>query len=240
MPGAAARGGSTEGKGRRLRRLGMRAVAAILLVPPALILLFRVVPPPATPLMLIRLAEGHGREQHWVKREDIAPALAAAVVAAEDNLFCGQWLGFDFAALHAQIDAWAEGERPRGASTITMQTAKNLFLWPGRDPLRKLLEAWLTPQLALLWPRQRVLEVYLNIVEFGPGIYGAEAAARRFFGKSAARLSTREAALLAAVLPDPLSWSAANPGAHVRQRAATIERRAGQLGPLLGCLWAAE
>jgi monofunctional biosynthetic peptidoglycan transglycosylase len=118
-----------------------------------------------------------------------------------------------------------------------MQTAKNLFLWPGRDPVRKLLEAWLTPQVALTWPRRRVLEVYLNVVEFGPGIYGAEAAAQHFFSQSAAVLSPRQAALLAAVLPNPLAWSVAEPGPYVRQRAAIIERRMGQIRPLLNCAW---
>lgn len=219
----------------RLRRpLG---IAALLLLagPLVLILAFRVLPPPATPLMLIRLAEGHPIRREWIPYEAIAPALAEAVIAAEDNLFCRQLLGFDFAALREQIEAWQEGERPRGASTITMQTAKNLFLWPGRDPLRKLLEAWLTPQLALLWPKLRVLEVYLNVVEFGPGIYGAEAAARAFFGKAAADLSAQEAARLAAVLPNPLEWSAARPGPYVRRRAAVIERRVAQIRPLLDC-----
>jgi len=209
----------------------------LLLLPAAAMLAFRFVPVPATPLMAIRLAQGHGWQRDWVPHTRIAPALAAAVIAAEDNRFCGQALGFDFGALREQIEAWGDGERPRGASTITMQTAKNLFLWPGRDPLRKALEAWLTPQLALLWPRRRVLEVYLNIVEFGPGIYGAEAAARHFFHKPAARLTLREAALLAAVLPSPLSWSAAEPGPYVRRRAAIIERRVGQIRPLLGCAW---
>ena len=144
-------------------------------------------------------------------------------------------LGFDFGALRGQMKAWWAGDRPRGASTITMQTAKNLLLWPGRDPVRKILEAWLTPQVALLWPRQRVLEVYLNIVEFGPGIYGAEAAALAFFRKPASALSPREAALLAAVLPSPLNWSAATPSAWLRQRATTIERRVTQIRPLLAC-----
>jgi monofunctional biosynthetic peptidoglycan transglycosylase len=127
------------------------------------------------------------------------------------------------------------GGQSRGASTITMQTAKNLLLWPGRDPARKALEAWLTPQVALLWPKRRVLEVYLNIVEFGPGIYGAEAAARAHFGKRSSQLTAREAALLAAVLPLPLQWSAASPSAHVRQRATTIEHRMDQIRPLLAC-----
>ncbi|WP_255568529.1 monofunctional biosynthetic peptidoglycan transglycosylase [Neoroseomonas alba] len=215
----------------------MRAALLGLGLPVALILLFRVVPPPATPLMLIRLIQGYGWQRDWVPNTAIAPSLAAAVIASEDNLFCTQWFGFDFAALRDQMDAWSDGERPRGASTITMQTAKNLFLWPGRDPIRKLFEAWLTPQIALLWPRQRVLEVYLNSVEFGPGIYGAEAASRHFFSKPAARLSTREAALLAAVLPNPLEWSAGEPGPYVRRRAAIIERRVGTIRPLLGCAW---
>ncbi|MBR0650174.1 monofunctional biosynthetic peptidoglycan transglycosylase [Roseomonas terrae] len=220
-----------------VRRIIVRVSILVVAVPLALILLFRFLPPPATPLMLIRLMEGYGWQRGWMPHDEIAPALAAAVIAAEDNLFCEQWLGFDFNALGEQVDAWSEGDRPRGASTITMQTAKNLFLWPGRDPVRKVLEAWFTPQIALLWPRRRVLEVYLNIVEFGPGIYGAEAAAQHFFGKPAARLSTREAATLAAVLPNPLSWSAGSPGPYVRRRAAVIERRIGQIRPLLGCSW---
>lgn len=222
---------------RRLRRLIVAVLAAAIVLPLAAILLFRFVPPPVTPLMVIRLLQGHGWERSWVPHERIAPALAASVIAAEDNLFCRQRFGFDVDALRGEVEAWRRGDRPRGASTITMQTAKNLFLWPGRDPLRKAIEAWLTPQVALAWPRQRVLEVYLNIVEFGPGIYGAEAAARRFFGKPAAALTAREAALLAAVLPSPLTWSAAEPGPYVRQRAAVIERRVGQLGPLLDCAW---
>ena len=215
----------------------MVKIAVVLLVagPPALILVFRVLPPPVTPLMLIRLAEGHALRREWVPYEELPPALAEAVIAAEDNRFCEQVLGFDFAALRGQVEAWRDGERPRGASTITMQTAKNLLLWPGRDPVRKALEAWLTPQLALLWPKRRVLEVYLNVVEFGPGLYGAEAAAQAFFGKPASALSAREAARLAAVLPNPLERSAAAPGPHLRRRAAVIERRIAQIRPLLGC-----
>lgn len=220
------------------RRVGVhlrRVLLFLLVAPPLAILLFRFVPPPVTPLMLIRSLEGHGQRQEWVAYRHIAPALGHAVIAAEDNLFCEQALGFDFRALGDQLAAWWRGDRPRGASTITMQTAKNLFLWPGRDPVRKLLEAWLTPQVALLWPRQRVLEVYLNIVEFGPGLYGAEAAAQAYFGKPAAALSRAEAARLAAVLPSPLHWSVERPAPFMRQRVATIERRMTQLGPLLAC-----
>jgi monofunctional biosynthetic peptidoglycan transglycosylase len=219
-------------------RRALRIAALLLLVgPPALILAFRFVPPPpATPLMLLRLAEGYPLHRSWVPFEEIAPALGHAVIASEDNLFCREPLGFDLAALRGQVEAWRDGERPRGASTITMQTAKNLFLWPGRDPLRKLIEAWLTPQVALLWPKRRVLEVYLNIVEFGPGIYGAEAAARAHFGKPAAALSAREAARLAAVLPNPLERSASSPDAQLLRRAAVIEQRVGQIRPLLDCV----
>jgi monofunctional biosynthetic peptidoglycan transglycosylase len=185
--------------------------------------------------MLIRLAEGHTSHYQWVAYEKISPLLAEAVIASEDNLFCEEALGFDFGAIRGQAAALSNGKRPRGASTITMQTAKNLLLWPGRDPVRKLAEAWLTPQIAILWPKRRVLEMYLNIVEFGPGIYGAEAAARSFFRKRAADLSFQEAALLASVLPLPLVWSAASPTAHVRQRAVVIEQRDSQIRPLLAC-----
>ena len=219
----------------RIRRFLLRGLLALLLVPPLLILLFRVVPPPVTPLMLIRLAQGHGITRDWVAYDAIAPVLVHAVIAAEDNLFCEQVFGFDVAALRGQVVAAWQGERPRGASTLTMQVAKNLFLWPGRDPLRKLLEAWLTPQVALLWPKRRVLEVYLNIVEFGPGIYGAEAAAQAFFDRPAAALTAVQATRLAVVLPAPLSRSAAEPGPALRARAEAIRQRISQLGPLLAC-----
>jgi monofunctional biosynthetic peptidoglycan transglycosylase len=211
-------------------------VALVLIAGPfALILLFRFVPPPITPLMAIRFVQGFAPHRQWVDYADIAPALSHAVIASEDNLFCEETLGFDIPALRGQIEAWRNGARPRGASTITMQTAKNLLLWPGRDPVRKLIEAWLTPQVALLWPKRRVLEVYLNIVEFGPGIYGAEAASRWFFRKPAAELSPREAAQLASVLPRPLVWAASPAGLYVRERAAAIERRVAQIRPLLAC-----
>lgn len=212
------------------------ALPVLLLGPLLLILIFRFVPVPGTPLMLIRAIQGQGLAKEWVPLDRIAPALAHAVIAAEDNLFCQQTFGFDIAALSEQIERLSEGEAARGASTITMQTAKNLFLWPGRDFVRKGIEAWLTPQLALLWPKRRVIEVYLNIVEFGPGIYGAAAAAKAFFDKTPDALSRHEAGLLASVLPSPLTWSAARPGPYVRERAGIIARRIDQLGPLLDCV----
>lgn len=218
------------------RRWLARLALLLLLGPPAVIAAYRVVPPPITPLMVLRSLQGQETRREWMPLASIAPALAEAVIAGEDNRFCEQPLGFDAAALREEMEAWWDGERPRGASTITMQTAKNILLWPGRDPLRKAIEAWLTPQVALLWPKGRVMEVYLNIVEFGPGLYGAEAAARAFFNKPAAALTQREAARMAAVLPSPLNWSATRPSDRVLRRAAVIERRMGQLGPLLDCV----
>jgi monofunctional biosynthetic peptidoglycan transglycosylase len=212
-----------------------RLLLVLLLAPPTLILLFRFVPVPLTPLMLIRAAQGYGLSKDWIAYDRIDRTLAHAVIASEDNRFCEEIFGFDLLALRGQVEAALDGERPRGASTITMQVAKNLFLWPGRDPVRKVLEAWLTPQVALLWPKRRVLEVYLNIVEFGPGLYGAEAASRALFNRSAAQLSDFQAARLAVVLPNPLEWSAAEPGPYVQRRAETIRRRVGQLGELSAC-----
>ena len=219
----------------RVKRLLSRAALTLLLGPFLLILLFRFLPVPLTPLMVVRLAQGYELHHDWVAYDSIAPVLAHAVVASEDNLFCREPLGFDDDALLDQIDAWWRGKRPRGASTITMQTTRNLLLWPGRDIVRKAIEAWLTPQVALLWPKQRVLEVYLNIVEFGPGVYGAEAAALHYFNTHADRLTADQAARLAVILPNPLEWSAARPGPYVMERARIIRRRIGQIIPLLDC-----
>lgn len=207
----------------------------LLLGPALLLLLFRFVPVPLTPLMVIRALEGYGMHHGWVAYDRIAPALPRSLIASEDNLFCRESLGFDTAALEQQIGIWWDGGRPRGASTITMQVARNLFLWEGRDWVRKVLEAWLTPQVALLWPKQRILEVYLNIVEFGPGVFGVQAAAARDFHRSAAQLNEAQAARLIAVLPAPLEWSATHPNRIVLGRETIIRRRVGQLGALLDC-----
>jgi monofunctional biosynthetic peptidoglycan transglycosylase len=220
---------------RRLRRVLLAALLIVLLVPPGLLLAYRFLPVPLTPLMVIRLLEGEGLRKRWVSLDEVAPVLPQAVVAAEDNWFC-EHAGFDWEELGAQIDALLAGARARGASTITMQTAKNLFLWPSRDFVRKALEAWLTPQIELLWPKRRIMEVYLNVVELGPGIYGAEAAARTYFGKPASALGAQEAALLVSILPSPRDWSPVRPSDYLQGRARTIRTRINQLGPMLECV----
>jgi len=222
----------------RLRRIALWAVGLAVFLPAAVVLIYAVAPPPATPLMIVRLFEGDGQvggwRRDWVPLEEISPQLPWAVIAAEDNLFCEHW-GFDTASLQEAVQDLRSGERPRGASTITMQTAKNLFLWPGRSFLRKGIEAYLTPFLEVLLSKRRILELYLNIVEWGPGIYGAEAAAQAHFSRSAADLTQGQAALLAAVLPNPRRWSAGRPSPYIRERAAALQLRIEQLGPLLDC-----
>ncbi len=212
----------------------MGTLLLVILTPSLIVVAYRFVDPPITPLMLIRLAQGEGLERSWMPLDRISVHLRNAVIAAEDNRFC-EHHGFDFKALGQEINAWLAGERPRGASTITMQTAKNILLWPGRDPVRKILEAWLTPQIEVLWSKRRILEVYLNIAETGSGLYGAEAVARDAFIKPAAGLSRNEAALIAATLPNPRSWSAARPSPAIDRRARQIVTRIRQLGPLLDC-----
>ena len=198
-------------------------------------MVFRFVPVPITPLMLIRAAQGHDIHHRWVPYAQIAPVVPKLLVSSEDNLFCQETFGFDTRELSKEFTRWERGAHARGASTITMQLARNMFLWPGFALLRKPFEAWLTPQVALLWPKQRVLEVYLNSVEFGPGLYGIEAAAQANFHRPAARLTTQQAAALISVLPAPLAWSAVNPPAYARWHAEVITERLGHLGSLLDC-----
>lgn len=167
-------------------------------------------------------------DYRWVPLDEISPTLALSVVAAEDQKFPDHG-GFDYVAIREA--AFERRERRRGASTISQQVAKNVYLWPGRSLARKGIEAYLTVWIELLWPKRRILEVYLNVAEFGPGVYGAEAAAQRFFGRRASQLGPREASLLAAVLPNPRRMSAAEPSEYVRGRAAEIARAARRLGP---------
>jgi monofunctional biosynthetic peptidoglycan transglycosylase len=186
----------------RLRRWFIRIALFLAMLPTLAVALYAVVNPPLTPLMVIRWLEGAPLRQAWRPLPAISPHLVRAVIAAEDNRFCIHH-GFDTGALVNELEGWLDGERPRGASTITMQTAKNILLWPGRDWLRKAIEAWMTPQIELIWSKRRILEVYLNVAEMGPGIYGAERASREYFDKPARQLDRQGAARLAAVLPNP-------------------------------------
>jgi monofunctional biosynthetic peptidoglycan transglycosylase len=213
---------------RLLWRGGLLLSAVVLLISLALVLPWRWLSPPTTAFML-RDRWQHGRDvhHHWVAWEDLSPYLPIAVVAAEDQKF-PQHGGFDFDAI-AKATRERRG-RMRGASTITQQVAKNLFLWPGRSLVRKGLEAWFTVLIETLWPKQRILEVYLNVAEFGPGVYGAGAASERYFHRPAVRLGLHEAALLAAVLPSPRRMSAARPSAYVNRRAREIAGWVRKLG----------
>lgn len=220
----------------RCRRWVIFGALLLGLLPTLAVLAYSVFDPPLTPLMVIRRAEGLPLHRSWRPLDAISPHLVQAVIAAEDNLFC-RHRGFDTGAIEGELRDWLlQGDRPRGASTITMQTAKNILLWPGRDPLRKAVEAWMTPQIEALWGKRRIMEVYLNVIEMGPGIYGAEAAARMFFGKPSSVLTRTESALIAAVLPNPRRWHAERPDPLVKARARLIERRVGQIGHLFACV----
>jgi monofunctional biosynthetic peptidoglycan transglycosylase len=200
-----------------------------------LVLFFRFVPVPTSGLMVQRRIEAWSAEKsytsrhRWVPLEEISPSLGAAVIAAEDQNFTDHF-GFDWQAIEKAVQHNEHSRRKRGASTVSQQTAKNLFLWNSRSWTRKGLEAWFTLLIELGWSKKRILEVYLNIVEFGDGIYGAEAAARTYFGKPAKRLTPSEAALLAAVLPNPRKFHASAPSDYLRGRQAWILNQMRQLG----------
>lgn len=214
-------------RGRRSRWVwngGLAIAGLVLVLPVVLMLVYRVVPPVITPLMVLRVVEGHGVERRWVPLDEVSPLLQRAVIAAEDTRFC-QHGGIDWEAVDRAIEENRRGGRLLGASTISMQTSKNLFLLPYRTFLRKGAEVYLTYWLEFLWPKDRIFVVYLNIVEWGPGIYGAQAAAQHYFGVPAKDLSRRQAALMAAALPNPLEWRPDRPGAWMAQRAASLEAR---------------
>ena len=194
------------------------------MVPAGLVLLFRFVPPPITPLMVERWIDGGGIARRWTPLSAISPNLVRAVIASEDSKFCSHH-GFDWDAIDRALTEDAEGDRLRGGSTISQQTAKNLFLTPDRTWTRKGIEAWLTVLIEAFWPKRRILEVYLNIVEWGPQRFGVEAAARAEFRKPASALSISEAARLATVLPNPRSYRAGRPGPYVIRQSQVVAAR---------------
>jgi monofunctional biosynthetic peptidoglycan transglycosylase len=216
----------------------LRGIAALLLLSVFSVLVLRWLPVPVSAFMIERVIDRQFEpgphppmRYHWVSDDEIAASLRLAAVAAEDQRFPEHW-GFDFEAIR---EAEQHNERHRrhlrGASTISQQLARNLFLWPHRDWVRKGLEAYWTLLLETLWPKHRILEVYLNVVELGDGIYGVEAASEAYFGHPAARDSWSEAALLAAVLPSPRRWHAERPSAFVSARADDIQGQMAHLGP---------
>jgi monofunctional glycosyltransferase len=208
---------------RRLGRIVLGCIGVFVIGSIVMVAVYRALPPPATPLMLLRLVDGHGIHKRWRSLAHIFPHLVRAVIAGEDAQFC-RHRGFDWNAIETDWDRYERGGgRLLGASTISMQTAKNVFLWPGRDWPRKTLEAYFTVLIELAWGKRRIMEIYLNVVEWGPGIYGAEAAARHYFDEPASVLTESEAVRLAAVLPDPLDWSPRRPSRHVVARSAWIE-----------------
>ncbi|WP_212523079.1 monofunctional biosynthetic peptidoglycan transglycosylase [Actibacterium sp. MT2.3-13A] len=202
---------------RVARRWALRAVAALFLLAVAVMLLFRFVDPPITHTIWAEQRRLGSVDRQWVPADEIAPVALRAIVAAEDANFCAHW-GFDMGAIRDAIEAGAR----RGGSTISQQTVKNVFLWQGRSWPRKALEALLTPLMEALWPKRRILEVYVNVAEFGEGVFGIEAAAHRYFGVAPGALSAAQAARLAVVLPNPKGRDAANLPEALRRRAAQV------------------
>lgn len=219
-----------------IRRLLLRGVVAVILLTVLPVALLRWIPPPTSAVMVQSWIGGVGQKApqqpihyHWTRWNAISAPMGLAVVAAEDQKFPHHW-GFDFSSILDAVEEQAAKGRLRGASTITQQVARNLFLWQGRSYLRKSLEAYFTVLLEILWPKRRILEVYLNVAQFGEGTYGVGTAAHTFFGKRPIELHAAEAALLAAVLPNPARFHVRNPSADVRQRAQWIESQMTKLG----------
>jgi monofunctional biosynthetic peptidoglycan transglycosylase len=215
---------SRRGVGAWIWSVAKIAAVIVVAVPGVMVAVYRLLPPPATPLMLIRAATGTPIRQRWVPLAHISPSLVRAVVGSEDARFCLHH-GFDFEEIGAALERFRAGGKLRGASTISQQTAKNILLWPGGGFLRKGIEAYITALLEIGWPKSRILEVYLNVIEWGEGVYGAEQAAQTHFHEPASALTRREAALLAAILPNPRALSVERPSRYIEERAGTIEAR---------------
>ena len=224
---------------RRLRTVALRVLLLLVLGPPLVVGIYKFLPPPITILMIERLIHGHGMDHRWVSINQITPAMTRAVVASEDANFCNH-NGFDLHAIDAALKHnEARPSKVRGGSTISQQTAKNVFLWPERSWLRKGAEAYFTVLIETVWGKRRIMEVYLNTVEMGPGVYGVEAASERYFAVTARDMSPAQASRLAAVLPDPLKWKVENPGPYVQRRTGKIDARSGTVarGGLAACVF---
>jgi monofunctional biosynthetic peptidoglycan transglycosylase len=217
---------------RKFLRIVLYTFAALTAFAVLQVLAYKFIPPPVTPLMVLRVIEGAfegkavGINYDWEAHEDISPHFFRAVVAAEDGRFM-RHSGFDWKAIEnaRKRNERSNGKKKFGASTITMQTSKNVFLWHGRNYVRKGLEAIFTVAIEFVWGKKRIIEMYANVIEFGEGIYGVRAASLHFFNKEPKRLTRQEAALLAAVLPNPRRWSPAAPTAYIKKRQQWIMTR---------------
>ena len=227
---------STQPRLPLLKRIGIltgKIILWFILVSILWVLAYRFINPPITILMVQRSWE-HKKgkiDKKWVNFEEISDNMKRAAVAAEDQLFL-QHIGFDIKAIEKAYASNAKGKKVRGGSTISQQTAKNVFLWPGRSFIRKGFEAYFTLLIELLWSKERILEVYLNVIEMGDGIYGAEAAAQKYYGKSCRKLSKSEASLIAACFPNPLRWNPNKATSYIYHRQYLIMRNMRRLGPL--------
>ena len=214
---------------KKIFRFFLKAIIWFLVLSISSVILFRFVPIPVTPLMLIRCVEQKSDRKDmklrkdWTSIDEMSAAMPLAVIASEDQNF-EEHFGFDMDAIR-KAQAYNDrhkGKRMKGASTISQQTAKNVFLWPSRSWIRKGFEVYFTFLIELFWSKQRIMEVYLNVIEMGTGVYGTEAAAQEYFHKPAKKLSMREAALIAAVLPNPRKWSPAKPSAYIQRKSSRI------------------
>ena len=218
---------------KRFFRFLLKLILGLFLFSIFMVVIYKWIPVPFTPLMAIRYFENTEEDirHNWVPKEEISNNLKLAVIASEDQNFPNH-NGFDYEAIKKAMEENKKGRRVRGASTISQQTAKNVFLWPQRSWFRKGLEVYFTFWIELLWSKERILEVYLNSIEMGKGIYGAEAAAQAWFGKSAENLSAYEAAAIAAILPNPRQYSARPASSYIQGRQGWIVRQMRNLGPI--------
>ncbi len=207
----------------RLFRLAIKTILWFFVLSAAWVFIYRYINPPVTLLMIGNSFEGRSITKEWVPLDDMLPDLPASAIAAEDSKFCFHH-GFDLAAIHKAMQANERGKTLRGGSTISQQTAKNVFLWPQRSWLRKGFESWFTVLIEHLWSKHRIMEVYLNIAEWGPGIYGAEAASDYYFGVGVDALSRTQAARLVSILPSPLKWSPVRLSRRVARKSRNVRR----------------
>ena len=223
---------------KRLSRFILKIIAIFFITSVLLVLMYRFVNPPITPLMVIRLGQQMTDSlydvrfrKNWIDFEKISPNASRAVIASEDQKFVDHF-GFDLEAMQKALKNNQRGKAIKGGSTITNQVAKNVFLWPGRSYIRKGFEAYFTLLIETFWSKKRILEIYLNMIEMGNGIYGIDAGSKVYFNKSPAKLTRNEAALIAAVLPNPRKWSPAKPSKYILKRQKWITRNMGRLGEI--------